>query len=127
MKFFEQVYLIALQEETAREYLHYIVPLANNGTPSEAEMDSINTKRFNKQLHDHPDLVDDYLQGKSVSEFKSEFTDFLNQLAKGQATNGATLGNDKKRAIQTMFNDYVAHFPKFRKYARIVENVISDF
>ena len=123
MKFFEEVYLESLfTEETAKSYLDYIAPLAGNKKNLRPEeMDSINTKRFNSEYGRGDEIINDYLEGKTVGEFKHQFMKFVQQL---RDDNNAPK-EEKIRALCTLFNDYVAHFPKFRKYARIAESIIS--
>lgn len=105
-----------LQEETAESYLKYLkdnwesFDLEQTGTALDAELDSINTNRFNEQLKDL-EKKEDYFEGSSFEEFKRGFQEKLQR--------NTEFSNAQKRQVQMIFNEYVSKFQgtKFKKYA----------
>lgn len=114
-------YGYCLEEETAKEYLKFLINGIKNitnryKTISTDSAHKINNKRFRDERARDNRIDNDYFESFSgkegtLNEFEIEFRDMFNQLKTEK-------GNDGKRKIpqewitwiQTTFNDYVSRF-----------------
>lgn len=116
-------YGYCLEEETAKEYLKFLVNGIKNitnrhKTISADSAHKINNKRFRDERARDNRVDDDYFESFSgkegtLNEFEIEFRDMLNQLKTEKDDDGKRkISQEWITWIQSAFNDYVCRFDK---------------
>lgn len=116
-------YDYCLEEETAKEYLKFLVNGIKNitnrhKTISADSAHKINNKRFRDERARDNRVDDDYFESFSgkegtLNEFEIEFRDMLNQLKTEKDDDGKRkISQEWITWIQSAFNDYVCRFDK---------------
>lgn len=112
-------YGYCLEEETAKEYLKFLVNGIKNisnkyKTVSADSAHKINNKRFEDERARNKKIKDDYFESFSGKEGTlSEFEDMFNQLKMEKDDKGKRkIPQEWITWIQSTFNDYVCRFDK---------------
>lgn len=116
-------YSYCLEEETAKEYLKFLVNGIKNitnrhKTISADSAHKINNKRFRDERARDNRVDDDYFESFSgkegtLNEFEIEFRNIFNQLKTEKDDNGKRkISQEWITWIQSAFNDYVCRFDK---------------
>lgn len=111
------------EEETAKEYLKFLVNGIKNITNKHKTISAdsahkINNKRFRNERARDNRIDDDYFESFSgkegtLNEFEIEFRDMLNQLKTEKDDDGKRkISQEWITWIQSAFNDYVCRFDK---------------
>ena len=111
--------LQVLDEETAKDYLSFLVDAVNKvkeryGDKAVEKVDSkINTFRFNTNLATRAASAHDYFEGKSLEDFERAFNKMFTQLRDAKDEKGKPVVNkDWVKWIQGTFNNYICRFEK---------------
>lgn len=116
-------YSYCLEEETAKEYLKFLVNGIKNitnrhKTISADSAHKINNKRFRNERARDNRIDDDYFESFSgkegtLNEFEIEFRNMFNQLKTEKDDDGKRkISQEWITWIQSAFNDYVCRFDK---------------